>query len=250
MTERSDQNTPNFFLTAPQPCPYLSDHYERKVFTYLTGTFAQQMNTVLTQGGFRRSQNVAYRPVCDGCQACVSVRIVVDEFEPDRSMKRVLKKNTQLVGTALGPAATDEQYSLFSRYLHTRHANAGMDDMTFDDYKMMIEDTHVDTHVIEYRTANNEANRINSAKNDLIAVALTDVVNDGLSMVYSFYDPDKKNSSLGVFLILDHIRRAKRLKLPYVYLGYWVEGSQKMDYKSRYQPQEHLTPNGWKAITR
>lgn len=240
----SDKDEPQFFLTAPAPCPYLAEHWERKVFTYLTGQFAKDKNTVLTQCGFRRSQNIAYRPVCDGCNACVSVRIVVDDFVPDRTMKRIIKKNADLVGEVCGSDATEEQYSLFKNYLGVRHAGGGMSDMTFQDYRMMVEDTEVETSLIEYRRKLS-GDAIKKNNFSLVAAALTDKVDDGLSMVYSFYSPYEKHASLGVFMILDHIRKARQLGLPYVYLGYWVKGSPKMDYKSRYRPQEHLTSNGW-----
>lgn len=242
-----DENTPQFFLTAPQPCPYLPDHHERKIFTDLGEIFSQEINSVLTRGGFRRSQNIAYRPICDGCHACISVRIIVSDFKPDQTMKRVIKKNIHRFTRVCEPEATDEQYALFLRYLNARHSDGGMTGMTFSDYKMMVEDTHVKTHIIEYRTQMDNTNQ-NYNGGSLTAVALTDVIDDGLSMVYSFFDPNMKQSSLGVFLILDHIKRAKLLKLPYVYLGYWVKGSKKMDYKSRYRPLEYLTSEGWKVI--
>ena len=240
-----DKDEPQFFLTAPAPCPYLAGRLERKVFTYLVGPYSIEKNTVLTQSGFRRSQNIAYRPVCDGCNACVSVRILVNDFVQDRTMKRIVKKNRELVGQVCPPKATVEQYALFKHYLEKRHDDGGMSKMTFQDYQMMVEDTEVETSLIEYRRklSNGEEG---DDKAKLLAGALTDKVEDGLSMVYSFFSPEEKRSSLGVFMILDHIERAKRLGLPYVYLGYWVNGSRKMEYKSRYHPQEHLTSHGWK----
>lgn len=241
----SKKDEPQFFLTAPAPCPYLTGRYERKVFTYLAGQFSKEKNTILTQNGFRRSQNIAYRPVCNGCAACVSIRIVVNDFLPDRTMKRVMKKNVRLSGEICSPKATFEQYLLFKHYLKTRHSDGGMSEMAFCDYQLMVEDTAVETNIIEYRKKL-ETNSINDAPFPLVAAVLTDIVADGLSMIYSFFSPEEKHSSLGVFVILDHIRRAKELGLPYVYLGYWVKGSQKMDYKSRFRPQEHLTSYGWK----
>lgn len=238
------KDEPQFFLTAPSPCPYLTERYERKVFTYLTGRFANEKNTALTVNGFRRSQNIAYCPVCDGCAACVSVRIIVSDFIPDRTMRRIIKKNSNLVGEICSPKATLEQYLLFSHYLNKRHINGGMNSMAFSDYKKMVEDTAVETYMVEYRRQAGRGST-NDLPSPLVAAVLTDVVDDGLSMIYSFFSPEEKQSSLGVFVILDHIRRAKELGLSYVYLGYWVKGSQKMDYKSHYCPQEHLTPHGW-----
>jgi len=241
VTEHFGNRFPQFYITTPQPCPYLPGRYEKKVFTHLLGENAVALNNVLTQSGFRRSQNIAYRPACDGCSACVSVRIVVDEFEPNRSFRRVLARNEDLSGNEMPARATPEQFSLLRAYLDERHAEGGMADMTSLDYVSMIEDTNVMTSVIEYRssTASGEG------KPPLIAAALTDTLEDGLSMVYSFFDTSVEERSLGTFMVLDHIRRAKRKGLPYVYLGYWVADCRKMAYKMRYRPLEALGMNGW-----
>lgn len=241
-------DTPQFYLTAPSPCPYLEGREERKVFTHLVGERAKQINDMLSQGGFRRSQNIAYRPACEGCKACVSVRVVVDEFRTNKSFNRILKRNQDLVGQRLPPAPTSEQFSLFRRYLDDRHASGGMAEMTSLDYAMMVEDTHVDTMIIEYRQRKNDGSADGRGEGPLIAAALTDILTNGLSMVYSFYDTEADYSSLGTFMILDHIRLARRLGLPYVYMGYWVQGSSKMDYKTRFRPQEQLTMTGWQKI--
>ena len=238
MTQHS-RDTPQFYLTAPSPCPYLGGKEERKVFTHLVGERAPELNNILTHGGFRRSQSIAYRPACEGCRSCVSVRVLVGEFAPTRSMRRVAKRNDDIVSEMRTAAPTSEQYSIFRAYLDSRHRDGGMADMTVLDYAMMVEDSHVDTRMIEYRLA---APR---GSGDLIAVALTDVLGDGLSMVYSFFEPDEAGRSLGTFMVLDHIARAQELGLAYVYLGYWVRGSGKMDYKSRFLPQERLMPEGW-----
>ncbi len=247
MTQHPTQ-PPQFFLTAPSPCPYLERQFERKVFTHLVGDRASALNDLLTQGGFRRSQNIAYRPACEGCQACVSVRILAQEFRPTKSMKRILKRNADLIGAAFDAEPSSEQYSLFRSYLDTRHRRGGMSDMTVLDYAMMVEDTHVDTQVIEYRRRGPDSFVTGRGDGELIAVALTDRMSDGLSMVYSFYDPALEERSLGTFMILDHIRRASAAGLPHVYLGYWVNGSRKMSYKVRFLPQEHLGPNGWERF--
>ncbi|WP_127089773.1 arginyltransferase [Aquabacter cavernae] len=244
MTEHS-RDTPQFYLTAPSPCPYLPGREERKVFTHLVGERAASLNDVLTQGGFRRSQSIAYRPACEGCRACVSVRICVDEFDLTRSFRRVLAENEDLAGTLRPAAPTSEQYSLFRAYVNARHGSGGMADMSVLDYAMMVEDTHVETRIVEYRRRGPDTRITGRTVGDLFAVALTDILADGLSMVYSFYNPNLPDRSLGTFLILDHIARAKEMHLPYVYLGYWVQGSRKMDYKRRFLPQERLTPVGW-----
>ncbi|MBE0692337.1 MAG: arginyltransferase [Aquamicrobium sp.] len=245
MKHHHPPQSPQFFLTAPSPCPYIEGEFERKVFTHLVGDRAPELNDLLTQGGFRRSQNIAYRPACESCRACVSVRIVVGEFEPSRSMRRVVARNDDLVGAIHDAEPSAEQYSLFRTYLDARHRHGGMSDMTVLDYAMMVEDSHVDTRIIEYRRRGPDSFITGKGEGELIAVALTDWMNDGLSMVYSFYDPAIEHRSLGTFMILDHIARAQAAGLPYVYLGYWVNGSRKMAYKVRFEPQEHLGPKGW-----
>lgn len=241
-------DTPQFFLTAPAPCPYLEGRKERKVFTHLVGDRAVQINDMLTQGGFRRSQNIAYRPACEECRACVSVRIVADAFRQTSSFKRILKANRDIVGRQLPPAPSSEQYSLFRQYLDARHARGGMADMSALDYAMMVEDTHVNTVLIEYRRRGPDTGITGRGTGPLLAVALTDVLANGLSMVYSFFDTEQTQRSLGTYMILEHVERARKLGLPYVYLGYWVKGSQKMEYKMRFQPQEQLTVTGWERV--
>ena len=244
MTQHS-RDTPQFYLTAPSPCPYLSGKEERKVFTHLVGERAGALNDILTHGGFRRSQSIAYRPACEGCKACVSVRVIVDEFRPTRNMRRVLERNVDVIGEMRVPAPTSEQFSVFRGYLDSRHRDGGMADMTVLDYAMMVEDSHVETRILEYRRRGPDSRFTERGTGPLLAVALSDVLSDGLSMVYSFYDPEHAARSLGTFMILDHIERARHLGLAYVYLGYWVEGSQKMDYKGRFLPQERLLPDKW-----
>ena len=247
MTQHS-RDTPQFYLTAPSPCPYLEGQDERKVFTHLVGERAGDLNDLLTHGGFRRSQSIAYRPACDGCRACVSVRVVAADFMPTRSMKRVAERNDDVVGDMRSPHPTSEQYSVFRAYLDARHRSGGMADMTVLDYAMMVEDSHVDTRVIEYRRRGPDTGINGRGAGALLAVALTDVLSDGLSMVYSFFDPGAGDRSLGTLMILDHIERARTMGLAYVYLGYWVRGSRKMDYKGRFLPQERLMPAGWTRV--
>ncbi|MGX5666393.1 arginyltransferase [Rhizobium daejeonense] len=237
--------SPQFYLTAPAPCPYLPGEMERKVFTHLVGPRATEMNDLLTQGGFRRSQNIAYRPACEACRACISVRILVDEFEPGRSFKRVAATNKDVVSTVFPAQPSTEQFSLFRTYLDHRHQEGGMSDMSALDYAIMVEDTHVQTRVIEYRLRAPGDGLGGQPRGELIAVALSDLMSDGLSMVYSFFNPALDKRSLGTMMVLDHVNRAKALGLPHVYLGYWVRGSHKMDYKTRFLPQEHLTNQGW-----
>ncbi len=247
MTHHSTQS-PQFFLTAPSACPYIEGQFERKVFTHLVGQKAPELNDLLTQGGFRRSQNIAYRPACESCRACVSVRILADRFTPTRNMRRITQLNADLIGAVHDAEPTTEQYSLFRTYLDARHRRGGMSDMTVLDYAMMVEDTHVDTKIIEYRKRGPDSFITGKGQGELIAVALTDRMGDGMSMVYSFYNPDYAERSLGTYMILDHIERTRAAGLPHVYLGYWVNGSRKMAYKIRFQPQEHLGPKGWEPF--
>lgn len=249
MTQHS-RDTPQFYLTAPSPCPYLPGQEERKVFTHLVGDRAGELNDLLTHGGFRRSQSIAYRPACETCRACISVRVVADDFKPTRSMRRIAEINADVIGEMRSPTPTSEQYSVFRAYLDARHRDGGMADMTVLDYAMMIEDSHVETKLIEYRLRGPDSGITGRGAGRLLAVALTDVLSDGLSMVYSFFDPDAEDRSLGTLMILEHIQRAREMGLAYVYLGYWVSNSRKMEYKGRFLPQERLMPSGWTRVER
>jgi len=244
MTEQR-KHFPEFYVTAPQPCPYLPGRQERKLFTHLTHDKTPALVDNLLKGGFRRSQNIAYMPYCEGCQACVSVRVVVNEFEPTRCMRRVMEANADLFPQRLQATPTSEQYSLFRAYIDARHAEGGMADMTVLDYAMMVEDSIIDTFMTEYRLQPEPFAKSSAQKRPLVGVTLCDRLSDGISMVYSFYEPEAHRRGLGTFMILEHIAHAKRLGLPYVYLGYWINGSPKMSYKRRFRPQEQLTGNGW-----
>ncbi len=243
------RNFPQFFITAPAPCPYLEGRQERKVFTHLINADARQLHDTLAQGGFRRSQNIAYRPACDSCNACVSVRVPVDRFRWTRTFRRIFQRNSDLSGTRQPASATTEQYQLFRRYIDDRHYDGGMSDMAMMDFTAMVDETFVDTQIIEYRLpAQPSLAGPDHREGELVAAALTDILDDGLSMIYSFFAPEPASRSLGTFMVLDHIERARRLGLPHVYLGYWVDGSAKMDYKARFLPQERLTQTGWQLI--
>ena len=232
---------PRFFVTSPAPCPYLAGKTERKVFTELKGAHAEALNDALGRIGFRRSQTVAYRPSCLDCQSCVSVRVVAGEFEPSSAQRRNMRMNDDLVVTECRPWATAEQFELLQRYLSSRHPGGGMAAMDEIDYADMVEHTAVSSFIIEYREPSQ-----NGEQGRLIGACLTDRQGDGLSMIYSFYDPEHEaRTGLGNYIILDHIGRAAEAGLPYVYLGYWVEGSQRMQYKIRYRPLERLGPTGW-----
>jgi arginyl-tRNA--protein-N-Asp/Glu arginylyltransferase len=233
MTEQKPEQA-QFYLTAPMPCPYLDGRMERKLFTHLSGRRAEMMHAVLAQHGFRRSQNIIYRPACEGCAACESARIVVDEFEPSRAQRRIGRRNEDVVSAEIHPEASAAQFELFRRYLNARHPTGGMTSMSYLDYEFMVEDTPVRSMLIEYALPEPDGEL------RLVAAALTDMLSDGLSMVYSFFDPDLKRRSLGSLMILDHIERAKAAGLPHVYLGYWVKDSPKMAYKGTFRPLETL----------
>ena len=235
---------PRFFVTSPAPCPYLPGRQERKVFTELTGQHAAELNDALSRIGFRRSQGVAYRPSCANCTACLSVRVLTDEFVPNATQRKLLKRHGDIEVTACRPWATDEQFQLLRRYLAARHPGGGMAGMDEDDYADMVEHSPVHSLVIEYRLPSRDG-----ARGRLVGACLTDRQADGLSMIYSFFDADTDAPpGLGNFIIMDHIARARDAGLPYVYLGYWVKGSQRMAYKTRYRPIEVLGPNGWRRL--
>lgn len=240
------RNFPQFFITGAAPCPYLRGKMERKVFTHLIGGDAKTLNDMLSQGGFRRSQNIAYRPACDGCGACVSVRVPVKLFKWSKSFRRTLGQNADLSPKIMSARATSEQYSLFRDYIDARHSDGGMADMTVLDFSAMVDESFVDTRMVEYRRIMRGRKKGESA---LVAAALFDVLEDGISLIYSFYDPDLSVRGLGTFMILDSIRRASAMGLDYVYLGYWVKGSGKMGYKARFLPQERLMREGWVLVS-
>jgi len=233
---------PQFYVTAPQPCPYLSGRLERKLFTALQGEQAEAMNDTLSKQGFRRSQNVLYRPSCADCNACLSARIRVADFTATRSQRRILRRNRHLQRQVTSAWATEDQYDLFRRYLDARHADGGMADMDVFEFAAMIEETPVRTRVLEY-VQTSEA-----GKRNLSAVCLTDVLDDGLSLVYSFFDPLLAEDSLGSYMILDQIALAEKVGLPYVYLGYWVPGSPKMDYKAKFSALEVYHDGKWQDL--
>lgn len=213
---------------------------ERKLFTSLQGDNADRLNNGLSQQGFRRSQNVLYRPSCAECSACLSARIDVSRFKPTKSQKRTARRNAGLVRHATSPWATEDQYELFRRYLDARHADGGMADMDVFEFSAMIEETPIRSRVIEYSDPEADA---------LVGVSLTDVLEDGLSMVYSFYAPDRPKHSLGTHMIMDHIEITRNANLPYVYLGYWVPGSQKMGYKAKFSGLEVYIGGEWKSVS-
>lgn len=235
---------PQFYVTAPQPCPYLEGRLERKLFTALQGDYSETLNNALSKQGFRRSQNVLYRPSCADCAACLSARIRVADFAPTRSQRRAQNRNAHLQRHANTPWATEEQFALFRRYLDSRHADGGMADMDIFEFAAMIEETPIRSRVIEYSAPDTAR----PGARVLRGVCLTDVLDDGLSLVYSFYEPEEARNSIGTHIILDHVAIAREAGLPYVYLGYWVPGSRKMGYKARFGALEVYHRGEWRDL--
>jgi leucyl-tRNA---protein transferase len=224
-----------FFTTAPLPCPYLPDRLERKIVTELSGPGAEDLHEGLARAGFRRSHSIAYAPACPGCRSCVPVRVVVGEFSRKRTLGRTWRENDDLLAVKVPARATNEQFDLFTRYQQGRHTGSDMALMGYYEYSAMVEDSPIDTFMVEFR------DRMGA----LIAVCLTDRTNDGLSAVYSFFETKTERKSLGNFIVLWLIEHARKIGLPYVYLGYWISDSPKMGYKARFQPMESLGPTGW-----
>jgi len=224
-----------FFATTSLPCPYIQGRVERRVVTELVGRDAVTLHDQLSLAGFRRSHGIVYAPACPDCQECIPVRIVVPAFSLSRSQRRVAKKNHDICVVEAAAEATDEQYQLFSRYQHARHASGDMAKMDYYEFQALIEETPIDTFVAEFRTPDDR----------LVGAVLADRVDDGLSAVYSFFDPDEDWRSLGTYMVLWLIENSKRQGLGYVYLGFWVKSSQKMAYKATFLPLEKYTPQGW-----
>lgn len=243
MTKPFPTKNLRFFLTAPTPCPYLPGRRERKVFTALDGPHAEHLHSMLTHSGFRRSQTIAYRPSCDGCEACISARVPVERFQFARRWRRIMARNADLSRSLRPSEPTEQQYEVLKRYLVSRHGDGGMADMSMRDYAAMVQETAVRTHVVEYRYT------AGAKRGALAGAALIDVLADGLSLVYSFFDPDEPKRSLGLYVILDHIQQARAAGFGYVYLGYWIPGSDKMHYKADFQPLELLLGGAWRPYS-
>ncbi len=223
--------------TLPAPCPYLKGRIEQRVVVALDETPAGTFDS-LSRTGFRRSHAFAYRPACPGCNACVPMRIPTATFAPDRTQRRILKRNAGLVAAEKPAIASRENYGLFKAYVTSRHGDGDMAQMTFADFRAMIEDSVDGTRTIEHRDNDGR----------LTAVALVDRLADGISAVYSFFDPDQPSRSLGTHVVLEMVHRARAEGMPYVYLGYWIADSRKMAYKSRFRPTEVMTEGSWRPF--
>lgn len=227
-----------FHRSAPMTCPYLAGRVEQQLFTELSGAASQPNFDRLSQAGFRRSHHIAYRPVCRGCQACVPVRIAADRFEWPRSLRRVWNANADLTAEDVGLDATQEQFDLFRRYVTSRHGDGDMAQMNARDYVNLVRTSPVKTSLIEFRDVGGA----------LVAACLADRLSDGLSAVYSFFEPTLARRSPGSFMILWLVREAQRAGVNHVYLGFWIENSRKMSYKSRYRPLEGFVHGEWRPV--
>jgi arginine-tRNA-protein transferase len=229
-----------FFATSPVACPYIPGRAERKLIVELGGSGGAAFYDDLSRAGFRRSHRFAYRPACRGCCSCVPVRIAVERFRHTRSTRRVRNANADLCGSLVAARATPEQFRLFSAYQHARHGDSDMASMRYGDYRGMVEDTPIRTALAEFR----------DGCGSLVAVSLIDLLNDGVSAVYSFYDPRQPRRSLGIWSVLWLVDECLRRGQPFVYLGYWIADSPKMAYKDRFPALERLDDGDWTAFAR
>ena len=240
MSSQFNPNQLSFFITPPHECPYLANQQSKTIFLSPEIHSDQLLYTALINQGFRRSGEHIYRPNCDDCKACISVRIPVDKYQLSRNEKRALKKS-KIFRTQIAPATFNQQhYLLFDRYISERHRDGDMFPTSPRQYKEFILSDWLETSYLNF---------IDIKSNKLVATAVFDKVNDGLSAVYTYFDPDYESYSLGKVAILNLIEMAKLNGLPYLYLGYWIKDCQKMSYKGQYRPLECFVENRWVEIT-